>query len=87
MDLPPPGKTSDEMDDITNPIEVAHIAFSNEDGETAGDDVTVQSYVDSADDGSITVDVYTSDKHLDGGGAFRYRVEYIGPAPEPGMDG
>lgn len=80
---PPADKETQDMDDITDPVEVAHMAFGNEDGMTVNDSAVIQSYVDSFD-GAMTVDVYTTDKHLAGGGAFRYRVEYLGPAPEPG---
>ena len=81
---PPVGKDSQDMDDITDPVEVAHMTFGHEDGVVVNDSAVVQSFVDSSEDGAITVDVYATDKHLDGGGAFRYRVEYLGPAPEPG---
>jgi len=66
---------------------VARLAFGNEDGVILGD-LTWQSYVDTYDDGTITVDVYPhhnlmGDEDLPG---FRYRVEYVGHAPNPGDD-
>lgn len=69
--------------DITDPIDVARLAFSAEDGVIYGN-LTWQSYVDTDDDGNITVDVYPDynpmgEHDLRG---FRYRVEYLGPAPD-----
>jgi hypothetical protein len=68
--------------DITDPIDVARLAFGNEDGVIQGD-LTWQSYVDTDDAGTITVDVFADhnpmgEEDLPG---FRYRVEYLGPAP------
>lgn len=68
--------------DITNPIGVAQIAFGNDDGVILGD-ITFQSYVMDTGDGHVLADVCISDIHLEGGGPFRYRTEYIGPALEP----
>ncbi|WP_199435278.1 hypothetical protein [Qaidamihabitans albus] len=73
---------SAEEPDITDPVDVARLAFSAEDGVIQGE-VTWQSYVDTHDDGTITVDVFPAHNPAgdsDGGG-FRYRVEYLGPAP------
>ncbi|PXY16613.1 hypothetical protein [Prauserella muralis] len=69
--------------DITNPVDVARLAFSAEDG-VIQDNVTWQSYVDTHDDGTITVDVYPDHNPMGDAdiGGFRYRVEYVGPAPE-----
>lgn len=74
-----------ENPDIADPIDVARLAFSNEDGVIQGD-LTWQSYVDSDDTGTITVDVFPDhnpmgDEDLPG---FRYRVEYLGRAPSKG---
>lgn len=74
----------DDVGDIADPIDVAHLAFEHADGVLIGDAVNLQSYVDSHADGTITADVYTTDKHLAGGGAFRYRIEYLGMVPEAG---
>lgn len=72
-----------ERPDITNPIDVARLAFSAEDG-VIQDNLTWQSYVDTDDDGTITVDVYPN--HNPNGETdvpgLRYRVEPIGPAPD-----
>ncbi|WP_147263885.1 hypothetical protein [Prauserella sp. PE36] len=68
--------------DITDPVEVAKLAFSAEDGVIQGD-VTWQSYVDTDEDGTITVEVFPDHNPMceaDVGG-FRYRIEYLGPAP------
>jgi hypothetical protein len=46
-----------EQPDITDPVDVARLAFSAEDGVIQGD-LTWQSYVDTDDEGTITVDVY-----------------------------
>lgn len=70
--------------DITDPVDVARLAFSAEDG-VIQEDFTWQSYVDTYDDGTIIVDVYPShvpaeDNDVSG---LRYRVECLGPAPSP----
>lgn len=64
---------------------MARLAFSAEEGVILDDlDLTWQSYVDIADDGTITVDVYPDHnpmgEHEVKG--FRYRIEYLGPAPD-----
>lgn len=68
--------------DITDPVDVARLAFSAEDGVIDGD-VTWQSYVDTDDDGTITVDVFPDTNPMGDNEpfGFRYRVEYLGPAP------
>ena len=75
---------NEEHVDITDPTHVAKLVFSAEDG-VVQDDLTWQSYVDVSDDGSITVDVYPD--HVIMGEAdvpgLRYRIEYLGPAPDP----
>ncbi|ASR39899.1 hypothetical protein BAY61_31950 (plasmid) [Prauserella marina] len=73
---------SADIPDITDPIDVARLAFSAEDGVIEGD-LTWQSYVDTDADGSITVDVYADHVTMDDGQGrgFRYRVEYLGAAP------
>lgn len=75
-----------QEDVITDPDQVARIAFAHEDGVIVGDKVTFQSYVEDGD-GHLYADVYISDVRGEGGGAFRYRIEYVGPAPEPGSVG
>ncbi|TKG61549.1 hypothetical protein [Prauserella endophytica] len=67
--------------DITDPTDVARIAFGADDGVILGD-ITYQTYVD-VENGDILADVYISDTNLEGGGAFRYRIAYAGPAPLP----
>ncbi|GAB2740482.1 hypothetical protein [Amycolatopsis magusensis] len=77
---------SEDDPDITDPTDVARLAFGNEDGVVWGD-LTWQSYVDTHDDGTITVDVYPDTNPLGERGdipGLRYRVEYIGHAPDPG---
>lgn len=73
--------------DITNPVDVARLAFSDEDGSIREDlGLTWQSYVDTYDDGTILVDVYPLHNPMEDNdgtiGGFRYRIEYLGPAPE-----
>lgn len=68
--------------DLTDPVDVAALTFDHSDGVIIGDLATIQSYVDRDDNGTLVVDVYASDRHLEGGGAFRYRLEYVGPAPD-----
>ena len=72
---------SAENPDITDPIDVARLAFGNEDGVIQGD-LTWQSYVDTDDAGTITVDVFPDTNPMSDAAApgFRYRVEYLGPA-------
>ncbi|TLW89223.1 hypothetical protein FFT09_22595 [Saccharomonospora piscinae] len=75
--------TDDESYDLTDPVDVAALAFDHSDGVIIGDVATIQSYVDRDADGNLIVDVYSSNLHLEGGGTFRYRIEHVGPAPEP----
>jgi hypothetical protein len=72
-----------EQPDITDPVDVARLAFNAEDGVIQGD-LTWQSYVDTDDEGTITVDVYPDRNPMgdDDFGGFRYRVVYLGPAPD-----
>jgi hypothetical protein len=74
---------SAEEPDITDPVDVARLAFSAEDG-VIQDDLTWQSYVATDDAGTITVDVYPDRNPMGEGnlGGFRYRVVYVGPAPD-----
>jgi hypothetical protein len=73
---------SGDQPDITDPVEVAKLAFGAEEGVTF-EDVTWQSYVDTHDDGTITVDVFPDHNPMGESNTlgFRYRVEYVGPAP------
>ncbi|MEU4673914.1 hypothetical protein AB0F91_39665 [Amycolatopsis sp. NPDC023774] len=73
-----------EEPDITDPVDVARLAFSADDGVIQGD-LTWQSYVDTDDDGAIIVDVYPDRIPMAESDTptFRYRVEYVGPAPTP----
>lgn len=75
------GGMSAENPDITDPTDVARLAFGNEEGVIQGG-LTWQSYVDTDDTGTITVDVFPDTNPMSGGAAsgFRYRVEYLGPA-------
>lgn len=75
--------SDDESYDLTDPVDVAALAFDHSDGVIIGDIATFESYVDRDSEGNLVVDVYASDRHLEGGGAFRYRLEYVGPAPLP----
>lgn len=75
---------SAENPDSTDPGDVARLVFSAEDGVIQGD-LTWQSYVDTDDAGAITVDVYparTDPSEADDVPGFRYRIEYLGPAPD-----
>ncbi|WP_431910076.1 hypothetical protein [Amycolatopsis thermoflava] len=76
---------SADAPDLTDPVDVARLAFSAEDGVIMGD-LTWQSFVDTDDDGTITVDVYPDRNPMGESDVrtFRYRVEYLGPAPLPG---
>ncbi|MGW9310682.1 hypothetical protein ACWGPQ_22005 [Saccharomonospora azurea] len=75
--------SDDESYDLTDPVDVAALAFHLPEGVIVGDKATFESYIDRDGEGNLVVDVYASDRHLEGGGAFRYRLEYVGPAPLP----
>jgi hypothetical protein len=68
--------------DITDPVDVARLAFSAEEG-VVQDDLTWQSYVETDDSGEIIVDVYPDRNPMGEANThgFRYRVQYLGPAP------
>jgi hypothetical protein len=69
--------------DITDPVDVARLAFSAEDG-VMQDDLAWQSYVTVDDGGTVTVDVYPDRNPMgeENYAGFRYRVAYVGPAPD-----
>ncbi|KZB79639.1 hypothetical protein [Amycolatopsis regifaucium] len=70
--------------DITDPADVAMLAFDASDGVVQGD-LTWESHVVVGEEGEIFVDVYPDRNPMGETGhpGFRYQVVHVGAPPEP----
>ncbi|UJW28761.1 hypothetical protein L3Q67_26225 [Saccharothrix sp. AJ9571] len=74
---------STEEFDLHDPVDVAKLVFSAEDG-VIQDNLTWQSWVVTTDTGEVFVDVYPDYNPMGEHDlpAYRYRVEHVGEPPE-----